>query len=145
MKSTRAARHRARRFALQALYQGRFVDIPARQIIDEFYEDNDFKRADAAYFGELVEGTARSREALWQVIEPFLDRETDAIDVIEEVILLLGAFELSAKPEIPFRVVLSEAVELALEFGAEGGHKYVNSILDRLAKHYRPVETSPAS
>ena len=106
MKSTRAARHRARRFALQALYQGRFVDIPARQIIDEFYEDNDFKRVDAAYFGELVEGTARSRETLWQVIEPLLDRETDAIDVIEEVILLLGAFELSTKPEIPFRVCL---------------------------------------
>ena len=57
MKSTRAARHRARRFALQALYQRRFVDVPARQIIDEFYEDNDFRRADAAYFGELVEGT----------------------------------------------------------------------------------------
>ena len=106
MKSTRAARHRARRFALQALYQRRFVDVPARQIIDEFYEDNDFKRADAAYFGELVEGTARSRETLWQVIEPLLDREPGAIDVIEEVILLLGAFELSAKPEVPFRVVL---------------------------------------
>ena len=128
MKSTRAATHRARRFALQALYQKRFVDVPARQIIDEFYEDNDFRRADAAYFGELVEGTERSRETLWQVIEPLLDREPGDIDVIEEVILLLGAFELSAKPEVPFRVVLSEAVELALEFGAEGGHKYVNSI-----------------
>lgn len=142
MKSSPAARHRARRFALQALYQWRFTEMPVRQIIDEFFEDNDFKRADAAYFAELVEGAARNRSALWQAVEPFLDRDAEAIDAIEEATLLLGAFELSSKPEIPYRVVLSEAVELAAEFGAEGGHKYVNSILDRLAKQVRSVETS---
>ena len=142
MKSSPAARHRARRFALQALYQLRFSEAPVRQIIDEFFEDNDFKRADAAYFAELVEGAGRNRTALWEAIEPLLDRDSEAIDAIEQATLLLGAFELASKPEIPYRVVLSEAVDLAAEFGAEGGHKYVNSILDRLAKHYRSVETS---
>jgi N utilization substance protein B len=90
----------------------------------------------------LVLGASRDQTPLWQAIEPLLDRGGDEIDPVERSILLLGAFELKTHIEIPFKVVISEAVDIAKIFGATDSYKYINSILDRLALAFRAVETS---
>jgi|TARA_B110000967_G_C18834329_1_gene535785 N utilization substance protein B len=109
-------------------------------VIKEFLEDNDLKRADVAYFEALVLGVSQQKAALWLQISELLDREPGQIDPVEKSILLLGAFELSAHIEIPFKVVITESVDLAKIFGATDSYKYVNSILDRLAMTFRSIE-----
>jgi len=142
MKSSPSARHRARKLAVQALYQCQYVNTSPAQVVKEFIEDNDLKRADVIYFESLVLGASRDQTPLWQAIEPLLDRGGDEIDPVERSILLLGAFELKTQIEIPFKVVISEAVDIAKIFGATDSYKYINSILDRLALAFRAVETS---
>ena len=140
MKSTPSARHRARKLAVQALYQLHFLESSPSQVIKEFLEDNDLKRADVAYFEALVLGVSQQKETLWKKVSELLDRESEQIDPVEKSILLLGAFELSAHIEIPFKVVITESVDLAKIFGATDSYKYVNSILDRLATTFRAIE-----
>ncbi|MBT5009428.1 MAG: N utilization substance protein B, partial [Gammaproteobacteria bacterium] len=107
MKSTPSARHRARKLAVQALYQLHFLQASPSQVIKEFLEDNDLKRADVAYFEALVLGVSQQKAALWHTVCELLDREPEQIDPVEKSILLLGAFELSAHMEIPFKVVIT--------------------------------------
>mgnify|MGYP000870683844 FL=1 len=140
MKSTPSARHRARKLAVQALYQLHFLESSPSQVIKEFLEDNDLKRADVAYFEALVLGVSQQKETLCKKVSELLDRESEQIDPVEKSILLLGAFELSAHIEIPFKVVITESVDLAKIFGATDSYKYVNSILDRLATTFRSIE-----
>ena len=145
MKSTPSARHRARRLALQALYQMQFTDQPASIVEQQFLEGNDHKRADINFFCDIMDSVARTRDDLWQLVEPHLDRKSDQIDPVERAILLIACFELRDRLEIPFKIVISEAIELAKLFGATDSYKYVNSILDDVSKITRQSERGSAA
>lgn len=134
-------RRRARAMALQALYQRQFSDSPISQIEAEFMTDNDMNKVDGAYFRELLRGVDRNKAALDRHFEAMLDRPVSELDAIELAILRLGAFELEHRIDVPYRVVLNEGVELAKRFGGTDGHKYVNSILDKLCRRLRSAET----
>lgn len=133
-------RRRARRRALQALYQWQLNDDSATAIIGQFVEEQSFDGVDQAYFETLVREVVHHREALDEAVSPFLQRAAAGIDQMERVILRIGACELIHHPEIPYRVVIDEAVELTHRFGAEQAHTFVNSVLDRLADQVRTLE-----
>ena len=136
----KSARRRAREYALQGLYQWQLAGAAAADIRGQLAEDEHFDKADAAYFGALLDGTIAEAEALKGELAPLLDRKVDALSPVERGILLLAAWELKHSPDIPFRVVINEAVELAKAYGGTDGYKYVNGVLDRLAPALRPGE-----
>jgi N utilization substance protein B len=142
MKPTRPfpERARARRRALQALYQWQIGGGPMARIIEQFNEEQDMAIADGDYFSELLLGVESQLAELDAAIAPFADRRIDEIDVIERATLRLAAFELLHRLDVPYKVVLNEAIELARDFGAEGGHTYVNGVLDKLARRARSAE-----
>lgn len=133
-------RSQARNHAVQALYQWQMTGDDITGIVNQFlveYRDSDF---DGGYFRELLTGVTGNLERLDQALSPCLDRAINSVDPVERAILRLGAFELADKPEIPYRVVINEAVELAKVYGAEQGHRYVNGVLDKLAQQLRAFE-----
>ena len=130
----------ARKLALQALYRWQLNECPWQDLIQEFHDAQDMPRADREYFRELVEGVWREREALDADLSQWTDRVPALLDPIEHAILLIGIYELRHRPDVPFRVAISEAVTLAKRFGATDGHKYVNAVLDRAARVLRPNE-----
>jgi N utilization substance protein B len=130
----------ARKLALQALYRWQLNAAPWQDLVHEFGEAEDMPRADAEYFRALVEGVWRVREQLDEQLAAYADREPRLLDPIEHAILLIGVYELSARPEVPYRVAINEAVGLAKRFGATDGHKFVNAVLDRAARELRPAE-----
>jgi len=134
------ARHKARRLLLQALYQWQLAQQPITEIAVQFAQDENMAKADSAYFQELLRAISAQCQTLDQQFEPFLDRPLQELDPIELTILRLGTYELVQRLEIPYRVVINEAVELAKTFGAEEGHKYVNGILDQVAQRVRSAE-----
>ena len=140
MKSIVAARRKARRFALQALYQMQLTGDSASVVEQQFLSDHDMKRVDTTYLHELLAGIAAQKDALLETITPKLDRDISKIDPIAKSILLIGSFELLERVDVPYKVVINEAVELAKLFGANESFKYVNSILDQLAVQYRQAE-----
>lgn len=109
-------------------------------IIDHFMVEQDAKKFDSEYFAELVRSVPVKLDRLDEALSGCLDRQLDAVDPVERAILRVGAYELIEHPEIPYRVVINEAVELAKTFGAEKGHRYVNGVLDRAARELRPLE-----
>lgn len=133
-------RRRARRRALQALYQWQLNDDSAASIIKQFLEEQNFDDVDAEYFQGLVRDVIADGAALDAKLGPHIERIDSSLDQMERVILRIGAVELLKHPEIPYRVVIDEAVELAHRFGAEQGHSFVNGVLDRLARELRPLE-----
>jgi transcription antitermination protein NusB len=135
-----ATRSVARKLALQALYRWQLNDGPWQDLILEFGDAEDMPKADREYFRELVEGVWHARESLDTQLSVWMDRKPELLDPIEHAVLLIGLFELTAKPEVPFRVAINEAVSLAKRFGATDGHKFVNAVLDRAAKEVRPHE-----
>jgi len=136
----KSARRRSREFALQALYAWQMSGESAAGLQTQAEESKEFPKADSAYFARLLEGTIAEAAALERLIAPALDRKTKELSPVERGILLLAAFELKNAPDIPYRVVINEAVELAKEFGGTDGHKYVNGVLDKLAATLRPDE-----
>lgn len=134
------ARSRARRCALQALYQWQMTADSPADLIRQFHEGDELKKADAGYFELLVIGCLRESDALLGSIGAILDRPIEQLDPIERAALTIGLFELKLQPEVPFRVAISEAVELAKAFGGSDGHKYVNAVLDRAARVLRAAE-----
>ena len=130
----------ARKLALQALYRWQLNAAPWQDLIQEFGEAEDMARADREYFRTLVEGVWHAREALDTRLATLGDRAPHLLDPIEHAILLMGLFELSAQPQVPYRVAINEAVSLAKRFGATDGHKFVNAVLDRAARELRPSE-----
>jgi N utilization substance protein B len=130
----------SRKLALQALYRWQLNDGPWQDLILEFGDAEDMPKADREYFRELVEGVWHGRVALDAQLTVWMDRKPELLDPIEHAVLLVGLFELTSKPEIPFRVVINEAVSLSKRFGATDGHKFVNAILDRAAKELRSHE-----
>src|SRR6056297_1554422 len=133
-------RRRARRRALQALYQWQLNDDSAAAIIEQFLEEQNFDGVDRAYFEALVREVVSRRAELDEAVAPYLKRVDASLDHMERVILRLGANELLHHPETPYRVVIDEALELSHRFGAEQAHTFVNSVLDRLAAQCRDLE-----
>ena len=133
-------RRRARRRALQALYQWQLNDDSAAAIIRQFTEEQNFDGVDQGYFETLVREVVARRDELDQAVGPYLKRVDASLDQMERAILRLGANELIHHLEIPHRVVIDEAIELSHRFGAEQAHTFVNGVLDRLAGEVRRIE-----
>ena len=133
-------RKRARRRALQAIYQWQITHQDATEILRQFHEMQDLSQVDEAYFERLLRCVIKHKERLIDALEPFLDRPLDQVDVMERVVLMIGAWELLDCPELPYRVVLDESVDLARRFGSEQGHTYVNAVLDKAARKWRADE-----
>jgi N utilization substance protein B len=137
----RSARRRSRELALQGLYAWQLAGDNAADLRSQLAESKGFGKADGEYFERLLQGTIAHASALERLIEPALDRKLKELSPVERGILLLAAFELENAPEVPYKVVINEAVELAKLFGGTNGHKYVNGVLDKIAKQLRPAET----
>lgn len=133
-------RVRARRCAVQALYQWQMAGQEPRDIVKEFVADRELVSVDMEYFTSLVSEVPRHFDTLKSDLTPFLDREWLQLDPVERSVLLLGAYEMRYCLEIPYRVVINEGVELCKMFGTVEGHRYVNGVLDRLAHTARSVE-----
>ena len=135
-----ATRSVARKLALQALYRWQLNDGPWQDLVQEFGEAEDMARADREYFRELVEGVWGSRQALDTRLAEMMDRPPEQLDPVEHAALLIGLYELTSRPEVPYRVSINEAVGLTKRFGGTDGHKFVNAVLDRAARALRPHE-----
>lgn len=135
----------ARRLAMQALYQWQMTQQSATEIERQFKEDADFSKADAAYFQQMLSEVIGGVDALDAALSPHLSRPIDAVDPVERALLRLAANELIHHAEIPYRVVINEAVALSKKFGAEQAYKMVNGVLDRLVPTYRSLERSTES
>lgn len=136
----RGPRHRARKRAVQALYQWHVTGQEAGDILAQFREMQSAARDDGAYFETLVRQVVEHAEALDEALAPFVERSAGQVDPVERSVLRLAAWELRECPEVPWRVVLDEAVELAHLFGATHGHSFVNAVLDRAAREWRADE-----
>jgi N utilization substance protein B len=134
------ARSLARRLALQALYQLQINPRPWQDTERQFTDDPEALRVDREYFRELMAAIAPNRDALDLELMKLSEIPPPELDPIEHAVLWLGLHELAACPELPYRVALAEAVQLAKQFGATDGHKFVNAVLDRAAKQLRPNE-----
>jgi N utilization substance protein B len=143
-RANSGSRHRAREAAVQAIYQWQLTEQPPERVEDHFVLDHVMQGVDLEYFHHLVHEIPLHRHELDDHLIPHLDRDLEEVDPVERAILRLGAFEFEFHPEIPYKVVLDEAVELAKTFGAEHGHKYVNAILDKVAQQLRAPEVSAA-
>ena len=138
--TARNARRRAREYALRALYEWQLSGNAVSEIRAGIAEDEDFDKADGRYFRGLVDGVTAASGELEALLAPALDRKPAELSPVEHAILLLGAYELRSAPDVPYRVVINEAVELAKSYGGTDGHKYVNGVLDKLAAQLRPAE-----
>jgi N utilization substance protein B len=134
------ARSLARRLTVQALYQLQLNPRPWQDTHQEYAADPEAERVDRDYFRGLLEGIAPNRDTLDLVLARLSEIPPAELDPIEHAVLWLGLHELQAEPELPYRVVLSEAVQLTKQFGATDGHKFVNAVLDRAARELRPHE-----
>lgn len=130
----------ARKLALQALYSWQLNACPWQDLVNEFGAAQDMGRADGEFFRALVEGVCSAHAELDTRLASFTDRAPRLLDPIEHGILLMGLFELQSRPDVPYRVIINEAVGLARRFGATDGHKFVNAVLDRAAHELRPAE-----
>ncbi len=135
-------RIRARRRALQAIYQWQITHQDASEILRQFREIQDLSQVDEAYFEQLLRCVTSEKGRLDEALRPFLDRPMEQVDVMERVVLLIGAWELLECPDMPYRVVLDESVDLAHRFGSEQGHSYVNAVLDKAARNWRAEEVA---
>jgi len=134
------ARTIARKLALQALYRWQLNACEWQDLVQEFATDADMPRADAESFEALIAAICRSHDELDAALAPLLDRKPAELDPVEHALLLIGSYELQHRLEVPFRVVINEAVNLARRFGATDGHKFVNGVLDRGARLWRIQE-----
>lgn len=141
-QSTPAARRKARRFTLQALYQWQLAGATATDIEAQFLTNQNFEKADRNYFHDLLHGVIKEVEQLDEQLRPFLDRRVVELSQVEKAILRLGAYELQERLDVPYRVVINEGIELAKVFGAEDSFKYVNGVLDKLGRRLRSAEAS---
>ena len=134
------ARSRSRRRALQAIYAWQVAGGDAKQVIAQFAHEQAREIADLEYFEDLVRGTIGRVAQLDDALVPYLDREVAQVDPIERAALRIAAYELLHRPDVPYRVVLNEAIDSTKRFGSEHGHTYVNGVLDRAAAAWRAPE-----
>ena len=135
-----AQRRKARHFGLQALYQWTLSGASAADIEAEFRVDNDFQHTDGEYFSAVLKGVVGDVDALEALFSSALDRKLEELDPIERNLLRLGTFELRDRIDVPYKVVINEAVALAKKFGATDSHRYINGGLDKVARVLRTVE-----
>jgi transcription antitermination protein NusB len=135
-----AARSRARRRALQALYAWQMSGSSMKSVIDQFRHEQDMEVADVEYFEDLLRGVEKNVDTIDEALKPYIDRDVAQIDPIERAALRLAAYELKYRPDVPYRVIINEAIEVTKRFGADHGHSYVNGVLDKLAAQVRVVE-----
>lgn len=135
-----AARRKARHYGMQALYQWQMTKYPVSEVELQFLTDYDFSKVDVEYFHDIIHHVPANLAELEQAFSPFLDRDIDELDPIELALLRLGSYELVKRIDIPYKVVINEAVALAKKFGATDGHKYINGVLDQLAQQVRTTE-----
>jgi len=138
----RSPRHRARELALQGIYQWRITAGDEAKIEKQIHAEKNLGRYDKELFSKLLRGVLSQHAEIESLILPHLDRPLDELSPVELAVLLLGAFELSHHLEVPYKVVINEAVELAKTFGGTDGHKFVNGVLDKLAPQLRAPEFS---
>ncbi|MCV9879102.1 transcription antitermination factor NusB [Brenneria izbisi] len=135
-----AARRRARECAVQALYSWQLSQNDIADIEHQFLSEQDVKDVDITYFRELLAGVSTQAEKLDLLMAPFLSRQLDELGQVERAILRLAMFELSKRDDVPYKVAINEAIELAKVFGAEDSHKFVNGVLDKAAPSVRKVK-----
>ena len=136
----KSSRRRSRELAVQGMYQWQLSGKDPALIAAELAETQDFGKSDAGYFRTLLSGAIGNAATLESEMAPYLDRPFSALSPVERGILLLGGYELMRELEVPYRVVINEAVELAKVYGGTDGHKFVNGVLDKLAARLRAVE-----
>ena len=136
----KSLRHRARELAVQGVYEWRLSEKPASLIEKATLAEKSIGRYDLELFSQLLRGAIEQNENLAEQLTPHLDRPVKELSPVEFSVLLLGAYELIHQPEVPYRVVINEAVELAKTFGGSDGHKFVNGVLDKLAAQARAAE-----
>ena len=134
------ARTRARELLLQALYQKQIAGHDGDELLQQFREQTAYKRVDHEYFDVALAEICATQAALEKSIEPLIDRPLEQLDPVEMGILLIGVLELQSRPDVPFRVVINEGVNLAKRFGSIDGHKYINACLDLAAQSLRSDE-----
>jgi N utilization substance protein B len=134
------ARTQARRCVMQALYQWQLTEQSCAEILAQFMERDEYRTADTEYFKELLSGAIEHHKMLSVRVGEFADRPWIQMDPVERAVLLLGMYELINRLDVPYRVVVNEAVELTKQFGATDGYKYINALLDRIARHVRASE-----
>lgn len=139
------SRHAARQAAVQALYQWDLTEQEPAEIEAHFIQQHDLEGADRGYFHILIFEVPLYRQEIQANLQSCLDREFDSIDPVERVILRIGAYELEYQHDVPTKVIINEAVELAKTFGADHGYRFVNGVLDRLAERLRPSGMRRAS
>ena len=133
-------RRKGRRYAVQGLYQWQLTDNPPAEIFERMLDDVNLNKTDIAYMEELITQVPRHIEEIDNSLSPKLSRKLSEVDPVERAILRIATYELLKRPEIPYRVVINEAVEQAKTFGAEDGHKFVNGVLDKISVNLRAVE-----
>lgn len=138
------ARSRARRRALQAIYAWQLSSTPIAKVIDQFRHEQDMDVADIDYFEDLVNGVAAQLNDIDGALTGYLDREIGQVDPIERAVLRIAAYELRHRLDVPYRVVINEAIETSKRFGSDHGHTYVNGVLDRAAADWRSAEAQGA-
>ena len=134
------ARTNARKAAVQALYQWQMTGQSLVEIDRQFLEEERLKEAQKSYFTELFHGVPKNLQVIDETLTQFVDRPVDTIDPVERAILRIGTYELLNRLDMPYRVIINEGINLAKYFGADGSHKYVNGILDKIAQQKRTVE-----
>jgi N utilization substance protein B len=139
-KARSALRTRARRLAMQALYQWDLSGTGLSAIEVQFLEDEDFSKADKDYFHELLHEVPARLDEVEDAFTPYLDRPLKEIDPVERAVLRMASYELLARLDIPYKVIINESVNLTKKFGAEQAYKYVNGVLDKAARHLRAAE-----
>ncbi len=140
-----AERRKARHYGLQALYQWHMAGASLSDIEAEFRAEYDFSHVDLEYFQAILHGVPATVDELEALFEPLLDRKLNELDPIERSLLRMGTWELRERLDVPYKVVLNEAVALARKFGASESHKYINGVLDKAARQLRQPEINAAS
>lgn len=140
----KSSRRRSREFALQGLYQWQLAGTDPLTIAEQLGDAEGFNKIDAEYFQLLLTGAVAGAVEMEQRIAPLLDRAYKSLSPVERGILLLAGFEFEKCPEVPYRVIINEAIELAKSFGGTDGHKYVNGVLDKMAMQLRAAEVQDA-
>ncbi|MBI3171786.1 MAG: transcription antitermination factor NusB [Hydrocarboniphaga effusa] len=132
----------ARRLTVQALYQWLVNETSPERLLKEFHDEDSMGRADIAYFKSLLHGAVREADTLVETFSEYLDRDLAQLDPVERAVLMMGSYELMFCPDVPWKVVVNEAVNLARMFGAEDSFKYINGVLDKVARTVRAVEVA---
>jgi len=139
------ARSMSRRLALQALYQWQMTGHSFAELLNQYAQDEGYPEVDPEYFQALVQGVVEGAPTLDELLGQWIDRPVAQLDPVEHAVLLIGIEELRLHPDVPYRVVLNEGVELAKKFGATDGHKFINAVLDRAARQLRAAEQQAAT